>query len=96
MDTHKIRIDSPIGKTRTDSIGAAIGAVRMESARAYLGIPPLLNEVIDQDSDNAWSKIIAMIDYTYEGLRVAMEALERETGFSEIEGSNLRLILAQH
>ena len=95
MEDKELFIESSVGKVQADSSGAAIGAARIDPARAYIGIPPLLKDVIDSNSAENWSKIMAMADYTFEGVSTAMDTLDRETGFGEKvkklveEGQNL-------
>lgn len=83
MADQEIRVNSPIGKARLDSSGAAIGAVRMDPELSYIGIPMLLKEVIDHASDQAWSRIKEKIDYTFTCMSHALDALEAETSFSD-------------
>ncbi|MBW2624127.1 MAG: hypothetical protein JRD68_14560 [Deltaproteobacteria bacterium] len=82
MDDKELVIESSCGKVQIDSTGAPIGAARIDPAQAYIGVPPLLKDVIDLDSADNWSKIMAMVDYTYKGVSMAMDSLDRETGFS--------------
>ena len=43
MEKRRIIANSPIGKTRLDGDGSAIGAVRMNPDLSYSGVPMLLN-----------------------------------------------------
>lgn len=75
-------VQSPIGKRRLDTTGAAIGAVRMNPDIAYGAIPMLLKEYIDNGSDNAWGEIRLRIDNIYDTISNTMEALDSEVSFS--------------
>ncbi len=75
-------VDSPLGRVNLDSTGSAVGAVRVDPARAYQDIPELLKEVIDTGSQSAWAGILTRIDYLHAGIGHAMEALDAETGFA--------------
>jgi hypothetical protein len=74
-------VDSPIGRRKLDAAGSAVGVVRMDATRSYTGISELLQEYINHFSGEAWQKIKAKIDYTYENLDLALAALDAETGF---------------
>ncbi len=79
-------IDSPLGKRAADDGGSPVGVVRMDAGRSYAGIGGLLQEYINNSNSEAWEKIRAKIDYTYENLDLALAPLERETRFiREIE-----------
>lgn len=74
-------VRSPLGELPLDGEGSPVGAVRLDPARSYQGIPALLKRVIDEESDEAWSEIRTRIDYTYECVAHALRALEAETPF---------------
>jgi len=74
-------VRSPLGELPLDDEGSPIGAVRLDPARSYQGIPALLKRVIEEESGEAWSEIRARIDYTYECIAHALRALEGETPF---------------
>ncbi|HEY50467.1 MAG TPA: DUF362 domain-containing protein [Dehalococcoidia bacterium] len=75
-------VSSPVGKLQLDSHGSAIGAVRMNPELAYSGIPLLLKEVIDRESEAAWEGIRTKIDYMYSCLTCALSVLDDEVAFS--------------
>ncbi len=75
-------IDSPIGKVQPDRQGAAIGAVRMNPDLAYAEIPLLLKKFMKDKDENAWSDIMSRIDYIYDCLKCALDALEAEVSFA--------------
>jgi Domain of unknown function (DUF362) len=77
----KAIIDSPLGKQEADSDGPPVGVVRMDAARSYAGVGELLQSFINNGDQNAWEEIRKKIDYTYEGLDLALGPLEAETGF---------------
>ena len=82
MKEKGITVNSPVGKVELDCNGSAIGAVRMNPELSYSEIPLLLKEVINQESEEAWVKIRGKIDYTYDCLSYAMDALEGEVTFA--------------
>jgi hypothetical protein len=79
-------IDSPLGKQETDADGPPVGVVRMDAARSYAGVGELLQSYINDGDQDAWEEIRKKIDYTYEGIDLALGLLDAESGFSkEIE-----------
>ena len=83
MREQGVAVNSPVGKVQLDCHGSAIGAVRMNPGLSYSEIPVLLKGVIDQGSEEAWAKIKSKIDYTYQCLSHAMDALDDEIDFSK-------------
>ncbi len=81
MAKQRKSVDSPVGKAQLDNGGSAIGVVRVNPESSYPGIPLLLKEVIDRDNGEAWAKIKAKIDYTYDCLVSALDSLEGENSF---------------
>jgi hypothetical protein len=79
----KMWIDSPLGKRLPDSEGSPMGVARLDPEKSYVGIGELLQRVINESSQEAWDKIKAKIDYTYEGLDLALAPLKEETGFEK-------------
>ena len=84
-------IDSPLGRKEIDALGSPIGVVRMDVNKSYANTGGLLQDTINESSQEAWEKIRAKIDYTYEGLDLALTPLEKETGFSEKIKSRLEM-----
>jgi len=82
-DSKPLLVNSPIGKCKTDHTGSPVGVVRMDPERSYAGIGGLLQEYINNSNQEAWERISAKIDYTYESLDLALSSLEKETGFSQ-------------
>jgi hypothetical protein len=76
-------IDSPLGRRLPDSSGSPVGVVRVDPEKSYAGVGDLLQKVINESSDEAWNKIKAKIDYTYETLDFALTPLKEETGFEQ-------------
>ena len=76
-------IESPLGKRLPDSAGSPVGVVRLDPEKSYAGVGDLLQQVINDSSQEAWDKIKAKIDYTYEGLDLALAPLKEETGFEK-------------
>jgi len=87
MNTHlsgkELFIESPLGKRLPDSEGAPVGVVRLDPEKSYAGVGALLQQVIDESSQEAWDSIKARIDYTFESLEFALAPLRREPGFEE-------------
>lgn len=83
MAKQAIEVSSPVGRAKLDSSGSAIGAVRINPESSYSGVSALLKEVINDGSEEAWSKITAKIDNTYDCLCGALEVLDGETAFSK-------------
>ena len=73
--------NSPIGPCQSDRQGSPVGVARLEPGRSYAGVGKLLQRFINDADDAAWKEIRDKIDYTYEGLNIALTALEAETGF---------------
>ncbi|MBW2092708.1 MAG: DUF362 domain-containing protein, partial [Deltaproteobacteria bacterium] len=83
MDDRKIRvIDSPLGRREVDTKGSPVGVVRMDADQSYSGVGELLQEYINHSNQEAWEKIKAKIDYTYEKLDLALSPLEAVTSFA--------------
>ena len=55
-----------------DTNGSLIGAVRLDTARAYADVPGLLERTIQQDDSAAWALLKQRIDYVYEHLGYAL------------------------
>ena len=89
LSRDEIRIDSPLGKRLPDSAGAPVGVVRLDPEKSYAGVGELLQQVINDSSEEAWDRIKAKIDYTYEGLDFALSPLREETGLEEELGARL-------
>jgi Domain of unknown function (DUF362) len=87
-DEHET-VRSSIGDVTVDSSGTTVGVVRMDAARSYADMPPLLQRVINGGSEEAWQAIKAKIDYTYENLEHALKPLQEETGFDKLIGAEL-------
>jgi hypothetical protein len=79
----KIKIETPIGNRLPDSTGSPVGVVRLDPEKSYAGVGLLLQQVINDSSQEAWDKIKAKIDYTYEGLDYILGPLKEETGFEK-------------
>jgi len=83
INNKQIVVDSPIGKQEVDSIGSPVGICRMDGERSYTNLGNLLRKYIDEGDQAAWDTIKSKIDYTYSGLDCALQALEKESGFSD-------------
>jgi hypothetical protein len=77
-----LQVESSIGRQETDSTGSPIGVVRMDVEKSYAKIGFLLQEYINEGNQEAWQTIKQKIDYTYQGLDLALTLLEAETAFS--------------
>jgi len=83
-------VESPVGRRRLDHDGSAVCGARMEPARAYAGIPGLLQRAIDDGDEAAWAEIVQRVDYIHAHVDLALSALDRETGFAERVRSEVR------
>ena len=81
-DAKRLVIDSPIGKQEVDSAGSPVGVVRMDVHKSYAGVGELLQDYINNSSQESWDTIKAKIDYTYNNLDLALSPLEKATGLS--------------
>jgi hypothetical protein len=79
--TKGILVDSEIGMKKTDSEGSPVSGARMDTAKAYSGIPELLQKVINENNTTAWADIVRKIDYIYEHIGYSLGRLDNETGF---------------
>jgi len=78
-----VSVKSAIGDVLTDSSGSPVAVVRMDAARAYVGIPPLLQSFINESNTEAWEEVKHRIDYICANLNRALARLDEETGFGE-------------
>lgn len=76
-------VDSPLGRMKLDSEGVPISGIRVDVEKAYVGVPELLQKVINQNDSQAWRMISNKIDYLYSNLDTVLKGLDRETGFSK-------------
>ena len=86
-------VHTSIGDGLIDTEGAPVAVARMDVKKSYQGTSALLQKVIRDGDNAAWSEIHAKIDYTYENIDAALTALERETEF--IAALRQRLDLGQ-
>ncbi|MHA2185750.1 MAG: DUF362 domain-containing protein [Promethearchaeota archaeon] len=77
----KISFNSPLGTQENDSAGSPVGVVRVDVSKSYLGVPLLLQKVINESDQESWDQITTKIDYTYECLDSALTPLEQSTSF---------------
>ena len=75
-------VSSDVGKRKIDSEGSPVSGCRMDVSRAYVGVPELLQKVINENNTAAWTEILGKIDYIYANLDHALSGLDRETGFA--------------
>jgi hypothetical protein len=83
LSNQKFEIETPLGKRLPDSAGSPVGVARLDPEKSYAGVGILLQQVINDSNQEAWEKIKAKIDYTYEGLDSALAPLNEETGFEK-------------
>jgi hypothetical protein len=76
-------LETELGTMSADHEGAVITGCRLEAAKAYAGVPELLQKVIDSNDSDAWEEIGRRIDYIYQHLDIAMTELDRRTGFAQ-------------
>ena len=79
-----------VGKLTQDVSGSPVAVVRMYPDRAYIGIPELLKEVIDESNVESWSKICEKIDYIYVNLDHIFKVLEKETTLKDKIGLEVK------
>jgi len=68
-----------VGNVTQDVSGSHVAVVRMYPDRAYIGIPEILKEVINESNVESWRKICEKIDYIYKNLNYIFTSLEKET-----------------
>lgn len=68
---------------KPDVSGSLVTVARIDPDRAYVGIPELLREVIDESSGESWSRICEKVDYIYTNLDHVFGALGEETDYGE-------------
>ena len=56
---------------------------RIDPDRAYVGVPELLQKVIDEADDESWRRICGKIDYIYANLDHLFGPLEEETDYGD-------------
>ena len=78
LDTKGMRVDSPIGEKSIDTTGSPIAVAKMETDKAYTGIPALLQKVINDGDTQAWEDVKAKIDYMYDNFGRALDLLDEE------------------
>jgi len=71
------------GELKPDVSGSLVTVARIDPDRAYVGVPELLREVIDESSDESWSRICEKIDYIYDNLGYVLGVLGEETDLVE-------------
>lgn len=74
-------MNSAIGEIAPDGDGSPIGLARIDPEKSYSGIGILLQDFINNSDHDAWEKIKQKIDYTFENLDLALDALKAETSF---------------
>lgn len=75
------KVITAIGQGTIDHEGVAVAVARLKVEKSYQGIDLLLQKSIGQNDQDAWEKIKAKIDYTYQNLDLVLTALDKETGF---------------
>ena len=63
-------------KPHPDENGSIVSVVKLDPESAYIGIPELLKNVIDESNKKSWSKICEKIDYIYTNLDHVFKELE--------------------
>ncbi|WP_269851779.1 hypothetical protein [Methanosarcina horonobensis] len=61
-------VNSQLGKIKVDSEGSPVAGSRMDTSKAYSGVPGLLKKVINENDKAAWAKIVEKVDYIYSNL----------------------------
>jgi len=70
-------------KPHPDENGSIVSVVKLDPESAYIGIPELLKNVIDESNKKSWSKICEKIDYIYTNLEHVFKELEKHTKLKE-------------
>ncbi|AKB80206.1 hypothetical protein MSHOH_3723 [Methanosarcina horonobensis HB-1 = JCM 15518] len=83
-------VNSQLGKIKVDSEGSPVAGSRMDTSKAYSGVPGLLKKVINENDKAAWAKIVEKVDYIYSNLDYSLGGLDRETGFASQVKSQIR------
>jgi hypothetical protein len=84
MDVSKdTLVVSPIGRMKVDKSGSAVAVVRIDAAQAYIGVPDLLTEFINNSNARAWENIKKKIDYIFLNLDHVLGQLDTETRFGQ-------------
>ncbi|MFX1237727.1 MAG: DUF362 domain-containing protein [Promethearchaeota archaeon] len=74
-------VDSAIGNQTLDKSGSAIGVSRMDVEKAYKDVSKLLQKVINEGSEEAWTQVKTRIDYIYDNVSEMLTSLDQETNF---------------
>ena len=61
-DTSELIVESPLGRREVDSSGSPVGVSRMDADEAYAGVGELLQEFLNESSQDAWERIRAKLD----------------------------------
>lgn len=90
-------VDSPIGKASIDRSGSPVAVAKMDPDESYVGIPALLQSLINEGNLDAWNKIKEKVDYIYANIDHLLSQLTRETHFttkvkSEVEAGKKLLL----
>ncbi len=80
LDTKEMKVESPIGEVSLDAAGPAIAVAKMDTGKAYTGIPELLKSYINDGDEQAWEEVKSKIDYLYDNLGRALSLLDEEAG----------------
>ena len=86
LDTKEMKVESPIGEVSIDAAGSPIAVAKMDTEKAYTGIPELLKAYINDGDMQAWEEVKTKIDYLYDNLGRALGLLDEEAGL----GSQIR------
>jgi len=73
-----------VGKSlKIDTSGSPVAVVKIDPENAYIGVPELLKNVIDESSTESWNSICKKIDYINQNLDHVFNALLEDTSFKE-------------
>jgi hypothetical protein len=75
--------ESAQGESSPDVSGSLVTVARIDPDRAYVGVPELLQKVIDESDDDSWRRIREKIDYIYANLGHVLGPLGEETDCAE-------------
>jgi len=75
--------ESTLEEPTLDASGSLVTMARIDPDRAYVGVPELLQRVIDDSDDESWRSICEKIDYIYANFEHVFSPLGKETDYGD-------------